>query len=221
MLLVDHDQPEVLQGSEYGGARPHAHAGLSLPKPPPLVVALSLARRRMQDGHLRPQPSFEAADQLRGEPDLWHQHDRATACLERGLDRPEVDLCLAGAGDAVEQESPAARRQRPQNLLQGSPLLVGQRGGTDGCGAYRRTQRATRQTLAVQDDQPAPLEAAQQPRRMLRRHGGPVAAQLSRAARWRRSATFAGEGVRTCVAQVGHQHLAMTPAAGRSGRQQQ
>ena len=48
-----------------------------------------------------------AADRLRRERDLGHEQDRAEPALEHGGADLEVDLGLAGAGRAVEQERPA------------------------------------------------------------------------------------------------------------------
>ncbi len=45
----------------------------------------------------------EAADGLRRERDLRHEHDRTQPALERGRARLEVDLSLAAPGRAVEQ----------------------------------------------------------------------------------------------------------------------
>ena len=49
----------------------------------------------------------EAADGLRRERDLRDEHDRAEPALERRRARLEVDLGLAAAGRAVEQEAAA------------------------------------------------------------------------------------------------------------------
>ena len=48
MLLVDHDQPEVADRREDGRARADRDARLARAQPPPLVVALALAERGVQ-----------------------------------------------------------------------------------------------------------------------------------------------------------------------------
>src|SRR5262249_25686020 len=50
VLLVDDDQPDVLDRREPGRARPDAHAGLTRPQPRPLVVALARRQARVQHG---------------------------------------------------------------------------------------------------------------------------------------------------------------------------
>ena len=50
------------------------------------------------------QPFGEAADGLRGEGDLRDEHDRSLAELDRAVDRGEIDLGLAAAGYALEEE---------------------------------------------------------------------------------------------------------------------
>ena len=62
----------------------------------------------MQDRHAFAEPCAHAADRLRRERDLRHEHDRAEAALEHRRDRLEVHLGLAGACRAVEQEVTAA-----------------------------------------------------------------------------------------------------------------
>ena len=50
----------------------------------------------------------EAAERLRGERDLGHEHDRTAAALEGRLAGAQVDLGLPAPGRAVEQEGAAA-----------------------------------------------------------------------------------------------------------------
>ena len=54
MLLVDHDQPEVVERREHGRARAHAHARLAAAHAPPLVVALARRQPRVDHRHRRP-----------------------------------------------------------------------------------------------------------------------------------------------------------------------
>ena len=105
MLLVDDDEAEVLHRREDGAADADADAGLAASQPPPLRVAL--ARRRAplwSTATSSPKRARKRPDELRGERDLGHEHERALAGGARARDRPEVDLGLARAGDAVEQE---------------------------------------------------------------------------------------------------------------------
>ena len=103
MLLVDDDQAEVADRGEDGGARADADAGLAAAQAAPLVEALAGGEGRVEDGEAVAEAGAEAGDGLRREADLGDEDDRAAAARERRLDRGEVDLGLAGAGDAVEE----------------------------------------------------------------------------------------------------------------------
>ena len=63
---------------------------------------------------------------LRGQPNLGHEHDRALSASERRLDRGQVDLGLARAGDPVEQEGPPAAglTQGQRDRLDGGALIA-------------------------------------------------------------------------------------------------
>src|SRR3546814_3873144 len=56
------------------------------------------------DLHRHAQARAEARQQLRGQADLRHQHQRLPAARQAVGDRVQVDLGLAAAGDAVEQQ---------------------------------------------------------------------------------------------------------------------
>ena len=114
MLLVDHHQPEVGDGGEHGRARPDGDPRLAGAQPPPLVVALAFAERGVQQRHGVAEARLEARDGLRRERDLRHEHDHAAPALERVRAGAQVDLGLAGAGDAVQQVR-AARAQTPSS----------------------------------------------------------------------------------------------------------
>ena len=81
MLLVDDDQPEVGDGREHRRARADRDARLARAQPPPLVVALALAERRVQQRDGVAEARLEARDGLRRERDLGHEHDHALAAL--------------------------------------------------------------------------------------------------------------------------------------------
>ena len=69
----------------------------------------------MQRGHPARQPLAKAGEELRGESDLGNEHERLATAGDRRLDEPQVDLGLAAAGDAVEDEGaelPEARLHR-------------------------------------------------------------------------------------------------------------
>ena len=58
----------------------------------------------MEDGDAVAEPRPQAADALRRERDLRHQHDRALSPLDRRGACLEVDLGLAAAGRSVEED---------------------------------------------------------------------------------------------------------------------
>ena len=62
----------------------------------------------MQERDAVAEAGAEAGDRLRREADLRHEHDRAPALGERPLDGREVDLGLARAGDAVQEQAPGS-----------------------------------------------------------------------------------------------------------------
>jgi hypothetical protein len=118
VLLVDHDQAEVGHGGEDGRARPDGDPRLAGAQPPPFVVALALAERRVQQRHGVAEAGLEAGDGLRRERDLRDEHDHAAAGGERVGTRPQVDLGLARSGDAVQEV-----RAAPAHRLHGRRLL--------------------------------------------------------------------------------------------------
>ena len=58
----------------------------------------------MQDREAVAEPGAEARHRLRRQADLGDEDDRALPALQRRLDRGEVDLGLARAGDAVQEQ---------------------------------------------------------------------------------------------------------------------
>ena len=121
----------------------------------------------MHHRHLLAEALHEAAGRLRGERDLGNQHDRRALALERGGHGAQVDLGLAAAGDAVQQEraqlprSGAARPEAGLDLLKGSRLAGGElhRAGTRAHALDPRPPQSVGGVLEPQ--QAAPLEAAQ------------------------------------------------------------
>ena len=109
VLLVDADHAEARDGREDRGARADDDAGVAEGDPLALVAPLGLAERRVQDGDCVAEARGEAGERLRRQRDLGHEHDCAAAAREGVLAGAEVDLGLAAAGRAVEQEVAAAR----------------------------------------------------------------------------------------------------------------
>ena len=109
MLLVDDDQAEALDRREDRRARADGDPRLAGAQAAPLVVALALRQRGVQQRDGVAEAGGEARDGLRRERDLRHERDHALAALERRGGRAQVDLGLARAGHAVQQVRLAGR----------------------------------------------------------------------------------------------------------------
>ena len=93
VLLVDDDKPKI---ADHDARRTRADAM-------PFVVALAVRQRRMQDRHPIPEARSEAAYGLRRQRDLRHHHDGAASGRKLRRDRLQIDLRLAGTGDAEKE----------------------------------------------------------------------------------------------------------------------
>ena len=113
MLLVDHDEAEVLQRREHRRARADHDLHAARADVLPLVVPLARREMAVQHGHARLLPGkagAKALHRLRRQRDLRHQHQRGAARRHHLRDRLQIDLRLAAAGHAVQQDH--ARLQR-------------------------------------------------------------------------------------------------------------
>ena len=139
VLLVDDDQPEIGNRREHRGARSDDHPRVALPDAPPLVVPLPRRELAVQHGHRPPEARPRGPQEHRRQADLGDEDDRAAAPFERRLDGTEVDLRLAAAGHAVEQER--AEHAAGERVEQGEErgLLVRRR--------HHRSEVARRQPL--------------------------------------------------------------------------
>jgi hypothetical protein len=108
VLLVDADQADSAHRREHGRACADDDARRPARDPLPFVPPLRLREARVQDRDGVPEARPEASDRLRRERDLGHEHDRPEAPLERRRGGLEVDLRLAAARGAVEEEVVAA-----------------------------------------------------------------------------------------------------------------
>ncbi len=79
----------------------------------------------------------EAAERLRRQRDLGDEDDRAAARGERGLARSDVDLGLAAAGRAREEDVAAAAREQGLDPRQRTFLGLGETGGRRLCSESR------------------------------------------------------------------------------------
>ena len=119
----------------------------------PLVEQLAWREPAVQHGDLAREALGEPAHRLRREGDLRHEHDAALAGRHGVVERGEVDLRFAGAGDAVEEEGlAAAGDHRGLDRLVGCSLLGRQRWGRAGFVATAR-QRVALDALVAHIDE--------------------------------------------------------------------
>ncbi len=184
MLLVDHDQPEV---GERARRPPSAARRRRAPRRGASATTRRSARGRVScecriatssPKRSTKRPAVCGVSAISGTSTIAD-----CAALERGRDGAQVDLGLAAAGDAVQQQRHRSARRVELCLDRGecrrlgvasaparrprapTPSIVGRRGGSERCS---------------QLDEPALLEAAQRPRGRSRRRA-PSAATPQRA----------------------------------------
>ena len=188
----------------------------------------------MQDGEAVAEPGAEARHRLWGEADLGDEDDRPPPPLQRRLDRRQVDLGLARAGDAVQQQSALGLRpavERRDDLLDRAALLVEQRrrsrrGGADLAVLQRRPGAALAHAWVRRQGQaqsrargssstrvrprgraaPAPPAPRSRAPRAARR-AAPAAARSARRARRRRRAGAGARRARADPADLDVGHL--------------
>ena len=116
----------------------------------PLVEALARGETRVQDGHVVAEARAEAAHGLGRERDLGNEDERALALRADLLDGIEVDLGLAGSGDAVHEHAVAAcARDRVADGGEGTDLSVGELLGPGGTGARESRSHGPAHAAAV------------------------------------------------------------------------
>ena len=111
MLLIDDDQPETLHRRKDRRTRAHHHLRLPRSERQPTVEPFALAQMTVPHhtpvpGRDRLQPRAQSRHGLRGERHLGHEKDHAAARLERGVDRPQVDLRFTRTRNPVQQRHP-------------------------------------------------------------------------------------------------------------------
>ena len=103
VLLIDHDQPEIAvrQKQRRAGADDDAH--LARGDRAPGARAQARRQLRVPLGRAHAEALGETVEELRGQGDLGHEHQRLPSATDDLADGLEINLRLAGAGDAVEQ----------------------------------------------------------------------------------------------------------------------
>jgi hypothetical protein len=159
VFLVDDDDAELRHRREHRGACAQNHTRLARQALPPRGQTFVVRETGVQDADGYGEPLAEAPDELWRQPDLGHEHQRAAARAQRVLDAVQVDLGLAAAGDAVEQERREAavclvdrrdggsllgterRSTRPDENFRRRRRLGSDLGGMDESTRYQRAQR--------------------------------------------------------------------------------
>ena len=143
VLLVDHHEAEVGDRREDRRARADADLRLARAQPVPLVAALARRELGVQDRDGVPEAVDEARDDLRRQRDLGHEHDRTASLGERRRGGLQVDLGLARARDAVQQQAGriASPRWPPRSRRGRQP---GRRSGPAAPAAPRRPRARVR-----------------------------------------------------------------------------
>ena len=144
VLLVHHDQLQARQAGEHGHARAQDDARRAGMRREPAFQALRIGHAAVQADHAARavaagEARLEALLQLRREVDLGHHHQRLRGGVGRqhALHGMQIDLGLAAAGAAVEEEG----ARLGLYLRGGLSLLRAQRDGGRGIARVRRIAR--------------------------------------------------------------------------------
>ena len=103
VLFIDDDQPEIGVRQKQSRARADDDGDLALGDGLPSAGALARRQFRMPFRRARAEARGEAVQELRGERDLRHQDQALPATANEVGHGLEINLGLAGPGDAVEQ----------------------------------------------------------------------------------------------------------------------
>jgi len=126
VLFVQHDEPQVAQGGEQRRARAHHDALVPGTHLAPLVVPLAGAKPTVHHRQSAREACSEASDRLGRQGDLRHEDNGGLPPIQRLPHGPQVDLRLAAARHALQQEDVAIRPLEviadglPDDLLFGS-----------------------------------------------------------------------------------------------------
>jgi len=104
VFLVDADHAEARNGREHSRPCADDDRRFAARDADTLVATLGLRQGRVQNRDAITEAGAEAPERLRSERDLRHEDDCAPSAFEGGRTGLEVDLRLAAAGDAVQQE---------------------------------------------------------------------------------------------------------------------
>ncbi len=150
VLLIDHDQAEIGVRQKQSRARADNDADFTIGDGAP--GARPLARRQfgMPRGGPRTETGREAVEKLRGKRNLRHQDQALPAAADGVRHRLEIDLGLAGAGDAIEQRDRIAALGDDGLQRRGGGVLVGGEVCHNEIGIRRLRHRLGRQHYDLQ-----------------------------------------------------------------------
>ena len=103
MLLIDDDQPQLLERQIQRRARAGDNAHIALGHLPPDFLAHFRRKVRMPFARLGAEPVLKALDEGGGQGDFRQQDQRLFPGVKRGGDGFEIDFGFARAGHAVEK----------------------------------------------------------------------------------------------------------------------
>ena len=160
VFLVHDDQTHLLQRRKHRRTRTEHHPGLAAEHALPLVEPLAVSQAAVQHGQQVAEATVEMGFELRGQGDLRHEHKRGLPLVEAVAHSLQVDLGLAAAGHAMEQEGGKGlrgdgRQQETEHLL----LLAGQALGR-GAPGRRLAEGVAVNALRLFDEQTAVKQAA-------------------------------------------------------------
>jgi hypothetical protein len=113
VFFVDHHEPEARHRREHHQPRAEHDVGLAHVRQQPGAQALCRRQCAVHRHHApRREALHHARQQLWREVDLGHQQQHLPATHQRALGRAQVDLGLAAAGHAVQQQWRSARHRR-------------------------------------------------------------------------------------------------------------
>ncbi len=104
VLFVDNDQPEAREGHEDRAASSDQHARVAAAARVPRLCALAFGQAGVIHRRVA-EATGKALERLRGQRDFGDQHQYLVAAGEDGLDRLQINLGLAAARDAVQQQT--------------------------------------------------------------------------------------------------------------------
>src|SRR5262245_61244656 len=103
MLFIDHNQSEIGRRRKNSAASPDNDLHLTASNLLPMPMPLRIRQMRMQNRHLA-EPRLEPRPRLRRQANLRHQHNRLPSITNHFIDRADVNLSLATAGDAMHED---------------------------------------------------------------------------------------------------------------------